>query len=55
MVPDEVDGEKVDLGTREGQQKLTSEINKTINEMLKNGLITAAEAAELRKQNRQVK
>lgn len=48
-------GATVDIGTRDGQQKLTSSINKEINEMLNQGLITAAEAAELRKQNRYVK
>ena len=49
------DTKTIDLGTRDGQQQLTSAINKEINEMLKNGLITAAEAAELKKLNRQVK
>ena len=53
--PTETTGTTVDLGTREGQQQLTSSINKEINEMLRQGLITAAEAAELRRQNRQVK
>lgn len=49
------DTKTINLGTRDGQQQLTSAINKEINEMLKNGLITAAEAAELKKLNRQVK
>lgn len=47
--------EEVDLGTRTGQQKMTSRINQEINEMLKAGLITPEEAAELRRNNRQVK
>lgn len=46
---------QVDIGTRDGQQQLTSSINKEINAMVKNGTITPAEAAELRRQNRLVK
>ena len=45
----------VDTGTRDGQQKLTSSINKELKAMLDAGLITAAEYAELKKQNRNVK
>ena len=50
--PDEVDGKKVDLGTRAGQLAMRSSINDEIDEALKNGKITAAQAAELKKQNR---
>ena len=53
--PEKSGGKVVDLGTRDGQQKMTSAINKEINDMLAAGLITPAEANALRQQNRQVK
>ena len=42
----------VDRGTRDGQNALKSEYNQTINEMVENGLLTAQEAADLKKNSR---